>query len=113
MNAIPAALNMNTNSILHKIFSKVMDRIISAGIPQYLESKADLFFGTYQEFKKKIPKVLSLDDLSFGFILWMYACAISIFGFLIECSRDYLGLFCLMYNLMQNLMQINISKINK
>lgn len=33
------------------------------------------------------PKVLTMDDLSFGFILWLIACVISTIGYLLEIAR--------------------------
>ncbi|KAL7013039.1 hypothetical protein ACKWTF_015166 [Chironomus riparius] len=106
MNAIPAGLGLNVNSILSPIFNNIMDRTIAAGIPQYLESfSSEFFFGKYQEIEDKMPKVLTLEDLSFGFTLWLCACGMSISMFIFECLREFLALIGLLYNLIKNMPQ--------
>ncbi|KAL7013040.1 hypothetical protein ACKWTF_015167 [Chironomus riparius] len=92
------------NSILHPIFIDVMDRMIASGVLQYLETfSSEALFGKYQEVEDNLPKVFALDDLSFGFILWIYACGLSISVFLFECLKEVLGLICLLLNLVKSM----------
>ncbi|KAL7015192.1 hypothetical protein ACKWTF_016332 [Chironomus riparius] len=85
MNTIPGAFAMTKNSILYPYFEDVMEKLIPSGIPQYLpDFHAFLLYGNYKNLDMETLKVLTLDDLSFGFILWLIACAISMIGFLIE-----------------------------
>ena len=105
MNAISGGLGMVKNSILYPIFDDVMRNLIPSGIPQYLPIyHSKLLFGGYEESDEKLPKVLSLDDLAFGFILWLIACGISITAFTVELmihgvirtSKKILGLYVLL-----------------
>lgn len=85
MNAIPGAFGMHRNSILYPIFEDVMRKLIPSGIPQYLpDFHSFLLHGKFVNLDENEPKVLSYDDLSFGFVLWLFACGVSIIGFFIE-----------------------------
>ena len=85
INVIPAGLSMNKYSFLQPLFNEVMDRIVTAGIPQHFTNfYDDLLFARFHESQEKLPKILTLHDLAFGFILWMIACGISIAGFIVE-----------------------------
>ena len=53
-------------------------------MPELHES---FFLKIYHKTNLKIPRILTLDDLAFGFILWMIACGISTIGFVAEHSR--------------------------
>jgi len=113
MHAIPGGLGMFRNSILYPIFDKAMKILIPSGIPQYLpEFHENLFLTRYHDLSVKMPRILKLDDLAFGFILWLIACGISIAGFVVELLsqqivkgtkilisplRDLIGLMILMY----------------
>lgn len=105
INALPTALTVKKHSILESIFYDVMPRFVSSGIPQYLyEFHADLFHIGYLEFNEKLPKILTLDDLAFGFNLWLLACCLSTIGFICEvfkkkftkALKDFIGLFYLL-----------------
>jgi len=66
-----------------------MQLIIPTGIPQYLyEYHRWLQFLKFHADIKIGPNVLSIDDLSFGFVLWAVACGISAIVFCGElCGR--------------------------
>jgi hypothetical protein len=108
MNAIPCSYAMVKNSILYPYFEEVMDKLIPSGIPQYLpDFHAYLLYGNYENSEENFPKILTIDDLSFGFILWLIACGISICGFLgeivvilvIKILKDAMGLLLLLNSL--------------
>lgn len=105
INALPTALIVKRNSILESVFYEVMPQFVSSGIPQYLNKfHADLFHIGYREFNEKIPKVLTVDDLAFGFNLWFMACCLSIIGFICEVFKyfvvkvlkNFIGIFCIL-----------------
>jgi hypothetical protein len=63
---------------------------IPAGIPQYfqkqyLEGLSKINKGNLTKIESgKRPKVFAVDDLSFGFVIWLIACSISISVFISE-----------------------------
>jgi len=92
MNAVPCTFGMVKHSILYPYFEEIMDKLIPSGIPQYLpDFHALLMYGNYETINEKMPKVLTLNDLSFGFILWMIACGMSMIGFVGEILIFYLS----------------------
>ena len=91
MFTIPGGIGMLRNSILYPIFDEVMRNLIPSGIPQYLQIfYSKLLFGTYEELNEKTPQVLTLNDLAFGFLLWLAACSVSIAAFVGEILRHRL-----------------------
>lgn len=71
-----------------------MKKLIPSGIPQYLpDFHAFLLYGIYENVKQTMPKVLTLEDLSFGFVLWLIACGISVVGFLAEIMFAFVTKF--------------------
>ena len=90
INAIPVGIAADRYSILESVFVDAMRQFVSSGIPQYLNHfHADMISTKYQESEEKCPKVLTLDDLAFGFNLWLIACCVSICGFLCEIIKHY------------------------
>ena len=98
----------NRNSFIYEILNEVLDKTIPTGIPQYLiKYHESVIFKNYEPVLNNSPKVLTLDDLWFGFILWLGACGISTFGFLMEHFRvwvtkhlnNLIGLWMLLKNL--------------
>lgn len=88
-----AAIVTDANSFLHKVFVQIMDKLIPAGIPQHLYNYHEsMMFKPYEPDNSKKPKVLSIDDLFFGFILWICACGISSFAFFMEILCNKLSL---------------------
>jgi len=76
------------NSFIFENLNNMFERIIPVGIPMYLENYHTwMLYKKYESVSGKDPTVLTLDDLGFGFILWLGACGISIFGFFMEILR--------------------------
>lgn len=105
MPTIPKALGVIRNSILYPIFDKTMKKLIPSGIPQFLPKLyLHLLYGNFQESVKKNPKILTLDDLYFGFVLWLISLSIStivflwtLFVFLIKLYlKEYFGLILIL-----------------
>ena len=87
---IPATAILATfgSSFIHEALTEILNKIIPAGIPQYLyEFHTEMVFKKYEPIVDKRPKVLTIHDLTFGFVLWLAACGISITGFLLEILR--------------------------
>lgn len=86
INRYPLSFTIYPNSDIFEIFDEIYDRLISSGIALYHREKHNYA----KEYVKKIlfdkedPKVLSYDDLSFGFNVWLISCGFSIFGFGVE-----------------------------
>lgn len=76
------------NSILSESLNEVLEKLGPSGIIQYLINFDS--WVTYRNFKSaaaKVPRVLTLNDLSFGFVLWLVACLISVIGFAVEVTE--------------------------
>lgn len=72
---------------------KVMNSLISGGIPQYLIDFYTKFDLRPILIPEKDPKVFDVDDLMFGFIIWLVACGVSITVFIIEVTFYHLRIF--------------------
>jgi len=76
------------NSFIHDVLDDVLDKTIPAGIPQYLlKYHFDIVFKEFDPGADNEPKVLTLDDLSFGFVLWGFACGIATVSFFFELLK--------------------------
>lgn len=77
---------MPKNHFLFDVTKNVVNELIPSGIPQYLYifHKWIRFSRTsvYKYFKS--PKIFNIEDLSFGFVLWLIACGISFIVFVLE-----------------------------
>jgi hypothetical protein len=69
------------NNFAFKVTDYVMTYMFQGGITQHLYKYVVKTFFPEEE---SGPSVLSLEDLDFGFIIWLIACAIAIFVFLME-----------------------------
>lgn len=71
------------NAFYFEMIEKTVDSLIDTGILSYLIEKD---IGTKLKFDQaeNEPKVLNMDDLSFGFNIWLGCCVLSAAGFLIE-----------------------------
>ena len=85
------------------LIEDTMRLLIQGGIPQYIKRFIILFcFKESRQIEISEPKVFSVDDLAFGFVVWLVACSIAIAGFLCELMWFYgkngftniVGLYC-------------------
>lgn len=72
------------NHFLFEALEEVLQLSIPFGIPQHNHEKFDKPFEIEISATNNEPKILTIEDLSFGYVLWLIACAVSISGFLIE-----------------------------
>ncbi|CAG9810552.1 unnamed protein product [Chironomus riparius] len=87
------ALFTHRNSFIYELLNEVLDKTISTGIPQYIMKFHDsAIYKKYEPIVDNRPKVLTLDDLSFGFILWLEFDVI-LYGDETDNLRDIIGLF--------------------
>lgn len=76
------------NSFYYGILNQVLDKIIPTGIPQYLiEYHSFLIYKKHEPIDDSEPRVLTVDDLCFGFVLWLGSCAVAIVGFFFELFK--------------------------
>jgi hypothetical protein len=85
MNPVLTTLTTPRNSFIYDVLNEVLEKLVPAGIPQYLDRfHIESLFKNYNPFIDSSPKVLKVADLSFGFVLWLTACGVSTCGFLAE-----------------------------
>jgi hypothetical protein len=77
-------INMKRNSFLFHSVNEALQELISGGIPQHI-------YKFYMEkfYPKKIPEAkepqkLTIDDLSYGFTIWLASFPITVLAFLFE-----------------------------
>lgn len=77
---------MEANNFIFELAEMVIERFIQAGITKYLfEYQCFLEKATkVNEKTLKGPEVLSIDDLRFGFIIWLSACGVTLIVFMSE-----------------------------
>lgn len=71
--------NMN---YMNRLINDVFTQLIEAGIPQHFTDRVFNFFPKFDELKE--PQTFSLDDLWFGFEIWLFACAATTCVFILE-----------------------------
>lgn len=76
---------MVRNHFLFEMTEEVIDRFIPMGIIQH-SYEFHVWMHDRPGYPEKISnlKILGLEDLSFGFNIWIVTCTISVFGFLCE-----------------------------
>lgn len=84
------------NNFMIDLFDEIIERLLPSGIIQHLKNK----YGYSTSFiLKHGPKVLSVDDLSYGFIIWLVTCAMSLSVFVLEIvfyfSKETMKIFLL------------------
>lgn len=104
VNPSPYSICTYRNNFFAALNQQVSNAILTAGIPQYLFE-----YLTKYEMKPlmgppKEPKVFDVEDLEFGFVIWLVACLLSTIVFFFEiphkqlaiklrrCIRRYVGL---------------------
>lgn len=83
MHVTHGGLVTQTNAFYFEMIEKTVDSLIDTGILSYLIEKdigKKLKFGQAES----EPKVLNMDDLSFGFNIWLGCCVFSAICFVIE-----------------------------
>jgi hypothetical protein len=92
------SLCVQKNNFFSSLSHKVMNQLISGGIPQHLIDYFTKFDMRPLLQPIKEPKIFGIEDLMFGFIIWLVACGISITVFIIELTvfhvRRFLGVVC-------------------
>lgn len=66
------------NHFVNEVFAK----LIESGIPQHFNQRVFNLFPHPQELIE--PKVFTVDDLWFGFLIWLIACGVSTAAFIME-----------------------------
>lgn len=66
-----------------RMFIKILDNLIPTGVLKYLIEE---HYTKKWKFAKveKGPKILAVDDLAFGFNIWLGSCLVSTLGFIVE-----------------------------
>ena len=84
------SLQTNEDSVVHGMFNKILQKLTPAGIPQYLLTYHALnFYGMNKIVKERKHEILSIDDLKFVFLLWMFGCGIAAITLALEILRFY------------------------
>ncbi|KAG5683282.1 hypothetical protein PVAND_012571 [Polypedilum vanderplanki] len=78
-------LLMGKNHFYSHIFYKTLRELMPSGIPyHFTKIHKEIYYKLVNEKEEKEPKVLTLDDLDFGFFIWFPFIAISIIVFILE-----------------------------
>jgi hypothetical protein len=93
------------NSLIFPAMEKVVDRFFSFGMIK------DFYVYSQAQAAVKKPKVFSVKDLNFGFMVWLVACACSIFAFIAEILCKVLSeiIGCILFFKM---LKVRLNKIN-
>ena len=77
------------NAFYFRMLFKIVDSLIPTGIMHHLIEE---HFTKKFKFQKvrKIPRILNINDLSFGFNIWLGFCTISFIGFIVEILMKFL-----------------------
>lgn len=90
----PIGIGTFKNNFMSQLIEETLQRMIPAGVPQYLfEHHRWLKFGRIHVETEIGPNVLSMDDLSFGFVLWAAVCGMSVVVFVAECCGPGFKIF--------------------
>lgn len=87
--APPEGICVYRNNFASHLNTKVMNALITAGIPQYWYKFVVEFELRSPPEPPRMPKVFSIDDLKYGFIIWLVAISVSVAAFLLEFSTFY------------------------
>ncbi|KAL7011985.1 hypothetical protein ACKWTF_014549 [Chironomus riparius] len=102
MNPTLTTLATPRNSLIYHVLNDVLEKLVPAGIPKYLEDfHTQHLFKTYKPVVDSSPRPLKVTDLCFGFVLWLCACGASAGVFLVEVLvfrswktlRNFVGLW--------------------
>lgn len=85
INFPPSGVCVHRNSFFAQLSKKMSSALITSGILQYWLDYL-LTFDAHQTvfLPPPEPKVFAIEDLSFGFTVWLVACGVSTLAFMIE-----------------------------
>ena len=82
-------LGVLENNFIFHLMNDVIDRLLPSGIPQFVYDFHDWSVHKGANYKfVKTPKVMRIDDLEFGFLLWIISCASTVIVFLLEIIME-------------------------
>jgi hypothetical protein len=84
---------MDRDHVLFDEFEKVIQLISSSGLMLYYVRYFNwYFFIRWLTYENELtePEVFSIDKLSYGFVIWLGACGVSTFTFLLELTYGVL-----------------------
>lgn len=102
------AVGVARNNFLFPLLNEVFDQLISGGIPQHLKKFHDerlMYVRRVRAQKNEtIKDSFTMDDLDYGFKIWIITCGVSSLVFLLEflvvylkfllsCIRNLIGLY--------------------
>jgi hypothetical protein len=80
-----AGIGMQMNHFMFEHVAKVTDRLLEAGIlNNWYDWHNKMLYGMWKIDFENGPKVLTVESLSFGFVLWLGACGVSFAAFVGE-----------------------------
>lgn len=82
-------VSLMRNNFLYNLTESVMSSLVEGGIPQYFLTYIEDVVLREKPSDPVEPKTFSIEDLEFGFIIFLVACGISIVAFLIEIVYFY------------------------
>jgi hypothetical protein len=95
----PVSIGTVNSNFLTQFVKETFSRLLQNGIVQhFLEQEENIYTRNVKEPSK--PKVFTLEDLAFGFEIWLISCGISTFVFVVEIFvfwvRSCIGILCLL-----------------
>ncbi len=92
---IPVDFVVTRNHFSFELIQEVAKLTIPFGIPQWLnKNNLHFLYGSIFDNREFGPSVLTVEDLDFGFFIWLAACGISSLTFIVE-------IFTLLYRLLR------------
>jgi hypothetical protein len=80
-----AGIGMQMNHFMFEHVAKVTDRLLEAGIlKNWYDWHNKMLYGMWKIDFENGPKVLTVESLSFGFVMWLGACGVSFAAFVGE-----------------------------
>lgn len=89
---IQIGLALPNNHFMYELLEESIRLLMPSGVLRHDRDfyKSSVCYKTINEIFIKRPKILSINDLEFGFVIWLVACGFSITAFVIEVSYVYL-----------------------
>lgn len=94
------------NNFIYKVTEDVMSDLVEGGIPQHFLSYIRKVILKPKLTDDKEPKRFGVDDLMFGFMIFLESCAVSIFVFVIELLVFYSQEFVALKSLLKALKKL-------